>query len=107
MPFEKSASFEILNLGKRKTTVQLLVGTSPYTWNDRSMHFHARWRTERLKTRPFRDWTFCDLKGKGVFVGDALSVDRLLSLLGSQQSTQHIDRLQQQAGQGTRQPQAL
>ena len=38
------------------------------------MHFHAKWRAETLKTRPFRDWTYCDLKGKGVFVGDMLSL---------------------------------
>ncbi len=38
------------------------------------MHFHAKWRTEKLKTRPFRDWTYCDIKGQGVFVGDMLSV---------------------------------
>jgi hypothetical protein len=38
------------------------------------MHFHAKWRTETMKTRPFRDWTYCDIKGKGVFVGDMLSI---------------------------------
>ena len=38
------------------------------------MHFHAKWRTADMKTRPFRDWTYCDLKGKGVFVGDMLSL---------------------------------
>ena len=38
------------------------------------MHFHAKWRAETLKTRPFRDWTYCDLAGKGVFVGDMLSL---------------------------------
>ena len=38
------------------------------------MHFHAKWRTADMKTRPFHDWTYCDLKGKGVFVGDMLSI---------------------------------
>ena len=38
------------------------------------MYFHAKWRTADMKTRPFHDWTYCDLKGKGVFVGDMLSV---------------------------------
>ena len=47
---------------------------NPYKWTDRSMHFHAKWRTADMKTRPFHDWTYCDLKGKGVFVGDMLSV---------------------------------
>jgi hypothetical protein len=38
------------------------------------LHFHAKWRTEMLKARPFRDWTYCNLKGQGVFVGDTLSL---------------------------------
>ena len=38
------------------------------------MYFHAKWRTADMKTRPFHDWTYCDLKGKGVFVGDMLSI---------------------------------
>jgi hypothetical protein len=74
MPFQKSAVFEIHNLSKKELNVGLDVTTTPYRWTDRSMHFHAKWRTEKLKTRPFRDWTYCDIKGQGVFVGDMLSV---------------------------------
>ena len=74
MPFEKSATFELLNMGTEPVFVQMVISAGPYQWTDRSMHFHAKWRTEELKTRPFRDWTYCDLKGKGVFVGDVLSV---------------------------------
>jgi hypothetical protein len=74
MPFQKSAVFEVRNLGKHKAMVDLHGMNGSYKWSDRSMHFHAKWRTENLKTRPFRDWTFCDLKGKGVFVGDMLSL---------------------------------
>ncbi len=95
MPFEKSATFTILNFGKDyvggairpgidkedyadvstdKPYVGWKIGFAPYKWTDRSMHFHAKWHTELLKTRPFRDWTYCDVKGKGVFVGDMLSI---------------------------------
>jgi len=75
MPFEKSATFELLYTGKRpQVWADLHVMVGKYQWTERSMHFHARWRTADLKTRPFRDWTYCDLKGKGVFVGDMLSV---------------------------------
>lgn len=74
MPFEKSAKFELRNFGKQAVDVALQATFEPYHWTDRSMHFHAKWRTETLHTRPFRDWTYCDIKGKGVFVGDMLTL---------------------------------
>jgi Protein of unknown function (DUF2961) len=74
MPFQKSAVVEVQNLGKKTTFVYLQALVGNYTWTDRSMHFHAKWRQQTLNTRPFRDWTYCDLKGQGVFVGDMLSL---------------------------------
>jgi hypothetical protein len=74
MPFQKSAVFEVRNLGKQSANVHLFGMNTAYQWTDRSMYFHAKWRTETMSTRPFRDWTYCDLKGKGVFVGDMLSI---------------------------------
>jgi hypothetical protein len=75
MPYAKSMDIELRNFGKETVKLDFLIGTDlGYKWTDRSMHFHAKWRTETLKTRPFRDWTYCDLKGKGVFVGDMLSL---------------------------------
>ena len=74
MPFRKSASIELQNRGSDRVTVSLQATANEYKWTDRSMHFHAKWRTETLHTRPFRDWTYCDIKGKGVFVGDMLSL---------------------------------
>jgi hypothetical protein len=74
MPFEKSAEWKVRNLGRKEYQVGLHVVLSKHPWTDRSMHFHARWRTGTINTRPFRDWTYCDLTGQGVFVGDMLSV---------------------------------
>ena len=74
MPFQKSSVLRVHNLGKEPISVSLFTSDKPYTWTDRSIHFHAKWRTEKLKTRPFRDWTYCTIKGPGVFVGDMLSV---------------------------------
>jgi D-arabinan exo alpha-(1,3)/(1,5)-arabinofuranosidase (non-reducing end) len=74
MPFEKSAVIEVQNLGKKATPVFFQAQVGKYTWTERSMHFHAKWRQQTLNTRPFRDWTYCDLKGQGVFVGDMLSL---------------------------------
>jgi hypothetical protein len=61
-------------MGKRPYQVSLREKAVQHVWSDRSMHFHAKWRAETLKSRPFSDWTYCDLKGKGVFVGDMLSL---------------------------------
>ncbi|HEV3299984.1 MAG TPA: glycoside hydrolase family 172 protein [Planctomycetaceae bacterium] len=74
MPFKKSMDIELRNLGRQTVKFDLLITVDGYTWTDHSMHFHAKWRTETLQSRPFRDWTYCDLKGKGVFVGDMLSL---------------------------------
>ena len=74
MPYQKTATFSIKNLGKQVVSVDMQASGFGYRWTDHSMHFHAKWRTEKLKTRPFRDWTYCDIKGQGVFVGDMLSV---------------------------------
>jgi Protein of unknown function (DUF2961) len=74
MPFAKDAVLEVQNLGSQDVTFNAALEWLDYKWTDRSMHFHAKWRTADMKTRPFHDWTYCDLKGKGVFVGDMLSV---------------------------------
>jgi hypothetical protein len=74
MPFRQSATFRVRNLSREPVAVSLHVGTRPYKWTDRSMHFHAKWRTETMNDRPFRDWNLCTLQGRGVFVGDMLSI---------------------------------
>ena len=75
MPFQKSAVFAIHNFGSQDAAIRCRGGfQTKYSWTDRSMYFHAKWRTADMKTRPFRDWTYCDLAGKGVFVGDMLSI---------------------------------
>jgi hypothetical protein len=76
MPFQKSAVFELIYVGKQPSSgeMTLQVTSDNYDWADRSMYFHAKWRTQKLNTRPFRDWNFCEVKGQGVFVGDMLSI---------------------------------
>ncbi len=54
---------------------QLEVQTGEWTWDDRSMYFYAGWRGEYpMATRPFFDWNYITLKGRGVYVGDTLTV---------------------------------
>ena len=75
MPFEKSCTIKVTNRGRDTVGLQGRITTVPYRWTDRSMRFHAKWRTEKdMPTRPLRDWTFVKCEGKGVFVGDMLSV---------------------------------
>lgn len=75
MPFRKSCTITLINKGKSTVAFIGDVRTVPYRWTDRSMYFHAKWRAEnRMKTRPFHDWTFVETKGKGVFVGCVLNV---------------------------------
>lgn len=75
MPYQKTAALHLTNFGDEKIKVQLSTTTEPWTWDDRSMHFHARWRQEDpIATRPMHDWNYINIKGKGVYVGDSLAV---------------------------------
>lgn len=72
MPFRNSACFRIENLSDETVTLQLGVATVPYEWTARSMHFNAQWRVAYdVPTRPFIDWNYVDIDGRGVFVGAA------------------------------------
>lgn len=47
----------------------------PWEWNEDSMYFHAGFRQQYpVPTRPYSDWNYITLKGRGVYVGDALTV---------------------------------
>ncbi len=75
MPYQTSARITLENLGDEEVTVSLLCVTKPWTWDDRSMHFHTAWHAEAgLDTRPERDWNFIKLTGRGVYVGDTLAL---------------------------------
>jgi hypothetical protein len=75
MPFAKSCKITVINRGRDEVGLRGRITTVPYRWTARSMHFQAKWRAENnMPTRPFHDWTFVKCNGKGVFVGDMLSV---------------------------------
>jgi len=75
MPFAKSATVQLRNLGTAPLKVGALVTDQPYTWTDRSLHFHAGWRVQRdIPTRPFLAWNYLTARGQGVFVGAAFSI---------------------------------
>ncbi len=75
MPYEQSASIRLLNLGAKPVQVKMSACTDGWEWNDSSMYFHATWRHEAdIPTRPRSDWNYVTLRGRGVYVGDALTV---------------------------------
>ena len=75
MPYQKSGRITVMNLGTRSVQVDVGASVTPWDWDGRSMHFHAAWRQERgIPTRPYRDWNYVTVTGKGVYMGDTLAV---------------------------------
>jgi len=75
MPYQHAARITLRNTGDRPIRVSLSAATGPWRWNDRSLHFHARWHSVHgLKTRPRSDWNYLEAKGEGRYVGDTLTV---------------------------------
>jgi hypothetical protein len=78
MPYRESAHIDVLNCGKKAITVTMQAATSPWHWDDRSLHFHATWRhqypIETKKATGTTDWNYLEATGQGVYVGDTLTV---------------------------------
>ncbi|WP_372845795.1 glycoside hydrolase family 172 protein [Pontiella sp.] len=75
MPYRKGGRVSLLNLGDEAVEAELEVKTGAWSWDERSMYFHAGWRGQYpLATRPYSDWNYVSLKGRGVYVGDTLTL---------------------------------
>jgi hypothetical protein len=86
MPFAKNATFVLHNLGDQEVSVEHAeANIGDWSWDDRSMHFHATWHQyseedtgetveKRDNGRHAHDLNFTSVHGKGVYVGDALTV---------------------------------
>lgn len=75
MPYAKSGLVTVQNVGKAPVTVKLVASVGDWTWDKRSMRFHSTWRQQYpLRTRPFKDWNYITVKGRGVYVGDTLAI---------------------------------
>jgi hypothetical protein len=79
MPFAKACRVELKNLGKKPVKATLgPISAGNWTWNDRSMLFHATWRQEypihTQRQAGTCDWNFVKIDGQGVYVGDTLAV---------------------------------
>ncbi len=75
MPYRQGGKVSLLNLSGKAVEAEMAVKTGDWTWDERSMYFHAGWRGQYpVPTRPFSDWNYVTLKGKGVYVGDTLTI---------------------------------
>ncbi|UCG16331.1 MAG: DUF2961 domain-containing protein [Phycisphaerales bacterium] len=75
MPYERSATIVLENLGDVPVEFAATARMGDWNWCDRSMHFHATWRHEYpISTEKKHDWNYVEIKGKGVYAGDALAL---------------------------------
>jgi len=75
MPYERTGRIAIKNHGKKGVHLKLAAWTSAWRWDDRSLHFHANWHCQYpLRTRPMSDWNYIQIQGRGVYLGDTLTV---------------------------------
>ena len=75
MPYKQSAKISVLNLSDQSIDVELNTVIGDWNWDKNSLYFNAAWRGQNpVPTRPFSDWNYVTLKGRGVYVGDALTI---------------------------------
>jgi hypothetical protein len=76
MPFARLARLHLANFGAQSVTVTGEVARVPFVWDDRSMHFRAKWRvTHGVEGRPDGyDMPYLLVHGAGAWVGTALMI---------------------------------
>ncbi|BDD10167.1 hypothetical protein FUAX_25990 [Fulvitalea axinellae] len=76
MPFRKKADLRVRNYGDQPVILEKVeVRTDDWEWNENSMYFCASWKELRsIKTDYRRDGNYVEVKGKGVLVGDNLTL---------------------------------
>ncbi|MBI5362138.1 MAG: DUF2961 domain-containing protein [Planctomycetes bacterium] len=75
MPYRERFDFRIENRGAPDVHVAAAIATVPWSWDERSMHFHAAWRAELgVATRPMSVRHGLSIEGQGKFVGAMLSI---------------------------------
>jgi hypothetical protein len=90
MPYKNKATVSLINTSNMPVQVDLNINLAPFNWNNNAMYFHATWKHEvniedrkwdydvtkvaKLDPAAPIDWNFATLKGKGVYLGNSLSV---------------------------------
>jgi len=79
MPYRKQCTISFINYGTDTVHLKGDAGIMDYNWNERSMYFGASWheyyhiRSRAANGSPF-DLSFADIKGKGVYAGDQVTL---------------------------------
>ena len=84
MPFKKNCTVTLINFGNQIVKADINIEVSSYRWDKNSMYFGASWHEyNKISTAGaestggtglHRDINFADIKGKGVYAGDAITV---------------------------------
>jgi hypothetical protein len=75
MPYESMAEVSLVNVHNEEVSITIDIKVGNWDWDNRSMYFHANWSAVgMLPGDVFLDLNFIDISGKGVLVGDALTV---------------------------------
>jgi len=84
MPYQRSALIKLHNLGEQIVRDEKLqVQTKPWTWDHRSMYFHAAWKqwskiqtcsNTKAQDQGAFDLNWIKVTGQGVYVGDSLAI---------------------------------
>ncbi len=75
MPYQRSCEVTLNSLGDQEVKASAILAEGPWTWDDRSMHFHATWRQQfPIDTSEKSDWNYLAATGKGVYMGDTLAL---------------------------------
>lgn len=76
MPFEKSVRLELVNFTARSVRLEGSVRLSPWTWDNRSLYFRAKWRADHdlLAGAGVIDLPYVVSIGRGLFVGCAAMI---------------------------------
>lgn len=75
MPFERSCRVDLQNFGDQPVLAKGDVQTTPFAWDERTLHFRARWRADHDiigSNRDVQDLPFLLAQGKGVYVGTSV-----------------------------------
>jgi len=79
MPFREKCNIRLINFGSDSVHLAAITGISRYKWMRNSMYFGASWHEyNRIRSRsgdrsPY-DLNFIDIKGKGVYAGDQVTL---------------------------------
>ena len=75
MPYKDSGRVSLVNFGDQAVAAEIEVKTGAWSWDESSMYFNAAWHGQfPVQTRPYSDWNYVTLKGRGVYVGDTLTI---------------------------------